>query len=497
MKIDPPSTAAPRILIVEDELIVSADIAARLERMGYQVVGQADQAEQAVKICLEQQPDLVLMDIRLKGEMDGIAAASRIHSHCSIPIVFLTAHADESTLQRAKISEPYGYILKPFEERELRIVVEVSLYRSKIDRQLAQSREFLATILQSINDAVIACDDSWCVSYINPAAELLVGANTDQVLQKPIDQVLQIMQLESKRPISPKDLASQDDSKSAGTEFLLREQGGSLRQVILNTARLTLRVGGCEDATVFMLRDVTKQRVLEESLLQSQRMESLGQLAAGIAHDLNNLLTVVCINSGLLFEMPSANSTQRELLQDINKATERATTMTQQLLAIGKKQVVQSRTVDLNAIVQSRMDFVNRLVSPKVSTLREIHATPLAIYADSEQIEQVLFNLAINARKRLSDGGVLTIRTLKLDHYAQLSDQSVAVLEVEDNGKGIDADTQSRIWEPFYADNRDGTGLELAVVYGIVKQFGGAVSLTSEYGKGSVFRIYLPLRDSK
>ena len=496
MKIDPPSTAAPRILIVEDELIVSADIAARLERMGYQVIGQADQAEQAVKICLEQQPDLVLMDIRLKGEMDGIAAASRIHSHSSIPIVFLTAHADESTLQRAKISEPYGYILKPFEERELRIVVEVSLYRSKIDRQLAQSREFLATILQSINDAVIACDDSWCVSYINPAAELLIGANTEQVLQKPIVQVLQIMQLESKMPISPKDLASQDDSKSAGTEFLLREQGGNLRRVILNTARLKLRVGGCEDAAVFMLRDVTKQRVLEESLLQSQRMESLGQLAAGIAHDLNNLLTVVCINSGLLFEMPSANSTQRELLQDINKATERATTMTQQLLAIGKKQVVQSRTVDLNAIVQSRMDFVNRLLSPKVSTLREIHATPLAIHADSEQIEQVLFNLAINARKRLSDGGVLIIRTLKLDHYAQLSDQSVAVLEVEDNGKGIDADTQSRIWEPFYADNRDGTGLELAVVYGIVKQFGGAVSLTSEFGKGSVFRIYLPLRDS-
>lgn len=496
MKIDPPSTAAPRVLIVEDELIVSADIAARLERMGYQVIGQADQAEQAVKICLEQQPDLVLMDIRLKGDMDGIAAASRIHSHCSIPIVFLTAHADESTLQRAKITEPYGYILKPFEERELRIVVEVSLYRSKIDRQLAQSREFLATILQSINDAVIACDDSWCVSYINPAAELLVGANTNQVLQKPIDQVLQVLQLESKMPISPKDLASHDDSKSAGTEFLLREQGGSLRRVILNTARLTLRVGGCQDATVFMLRDVTKQRLLEESLLQSQRMESLGQLAAGIAHDLNNLLTVVCINSGLLFEMPSANSTQRELLQDINKATERATTMTQQLLAIGKKQVVQSRTVDLNAIVQSRMDFVNRLVSPKVSTLREIHATPLVIHADSEQIEQVLFNLAINARKRLSDGGVLTIRTLKLDHSAQLSDQSVAVLEVEDNGKGIDADTQSRIWEPFYADNRDGTGLELAVVYGIVKQFGGDVSLTSEFGKGSVFRIYLPLRDS-
>lgn len=494
MKIDPPSMAAPRVLIVEDELIVSADIAARLERMGYQVIGQADQAEQAVKICLEKQPDLVLMDIRLKGKMDGIAAAGQIHSHCSIPIVFLTAHADESTLQRAKISEPYGYILKPFEERELRIVVEISLYRSKIDRRLAQSREFLATILQSINDAVIACDDSWCVSYVNPAAELLIGANADQVLRKPIDQVLQIMQVESEMPISPEDLVSQVNSNSAGPEFLLREQGGKLRRVILNTARLKLRAGGLEDAAVFMLRDVTKQRVLEESLLQSQRMESLGQLAAGIAHDLNNLLTVVCINAGLLFEMPSANSTQRELLQDINKATERATTMTQQLLAIGKKQVVQSRAVDLNEIVQSRMDFVTRLVSPRVSARCEIHVTPLEIHVDSAQIEQVLFNLAINARKRLSDGGVLTIRTLKLDHYAQLSDQAVAVLEVEDNGKGIDADTQSRIWEPFYADNRDGTGLELAVVYGIVKQFGGTVSLTSELGKGSVFRICLPLR---
>ncbi len=494
MKFDPPSTTTPRVLIVEDELIVSADIAARLERMGYQVVGQADQAEQAVKICLEQLPDLVLMDIRLKGDVDGIAAASRIRSSCSIPIVFLTAHADESTLQRAKITEPYGYILKPFEERELRIVVEVSLYRSKIDRQLAQSREFLATILQSINDAVIACDDSWCVSYINPAAEQLIGSSADQVLQKPINQVLRIMQLESKMPISAEDLASQ--SNSTGDEFFLRVHGDMLRRVVLNTSRLKLRAGSADDASVFMLRDVTKQRILEESLLQSHRMESLGQLAAGIAHDLNNLLTVVCINSGLLFEMPSANTTQRELLQDINKATERATTMTQQLLAIGKKQVVQSRTIDLNALVQSRMDLLNRLVSPKVSTRLEIHANPLEIHAESVQIEQVLFNLAINARKRLSEGGVLTIRTLKLDHFAQLNDQPVAVLEVEDNGKGIDADTQARIWEPFYADNRDGTGLELAVVYGIVKQFGGTVSLTSEFGMGSVFRICLPLHDS-
>ncbi len=480
-----------RILIVEDELIVSADIASRLTRMGYEIVGQVDEAELALEQFAATKPDLLLMDIRLKGVIDGISLAEKIRSQSSVPIVFLTAHADDSTLQRAKITEPYGYILKPFEERELRIVVEIALYRSLADRQLAENRRFLSTVLGSIADVVLALDCDGQINYANSAAEKWLGQPANQLQGKQAAGVLALKDYTTDQPIDLEALLQANPNGVQSQEVLCAVQEGPNRRFLISIAQLASRGS---TGSVLLLRDVTEQRKLEAIQWQAQRMEALGQLAAGIAHDLNNLLTVVCINSQLLLEMPLFDEPEIELLENITKAADRATKMTQQLLAIGRKRVSQPRIVDLNLIVSDYRSIIERIMSPGVYSLFELSSQPLELLIDPIQVEEILFNLVMHTRNSMADGGKLTIRTTKVDDCPEFSGKSAAVLEVIDTGLGFDESAQLRIWEPFSSNNQVGTELSLAAVYGIVQQSHAIVHLTSQVGKGSAFRILWQLQ---
>ena len=165
----------PRILIVEDESVVALDLRSRLAALGYDVCGAAARGEEALAYVDAGHPDLVLMDIRLKGAMDGIAAADEVRRRWRIPVVYLTAYADDSTLQRAKITEPFGYVLKPFEDRELKSAIEMALYKHAAEQRLRDSEQRYATTLRSIGDGVIATDRHGCVTLLNPVAETLTG----------------------------------------------------------------------------------------------------------------------------------------------------------------------------------------------------------------------------------------------------------------------------------------------------------------------------------
>ncbi len=168
----------PRILIVEDEAIVAADLAGKLGRLGYEVAGIAAEGKEAVAMACRLGPQLVLMDIWLEGPMDGIEAAEAIRRQLDVPVIYLTAHSDPATLARAKLTGPFGYILKPFEERELATQIELALHKHQADRQLRDQREWLRVTLRSIGDAVIATDAAGQVAYINPVAEALTGWKT-------------------------------------------------------------------------------------------------------------------------------------------------------------------------------------------------------------------------------------------------------------------------------------------------------------------------------
>ena len=182
-----------KILIVEDEVIVAKTIASQLNQLGYIVAGKVSSGKAAISQASETKPDLILMDIIIKGEIDGITTASYIHEQLDIPIIFLTAYGDEHTLERAKVTQPFGYVVKPFTIRDLRISIEIALVKHKLECELRESRDQLAILLNSMNDAVIATNEQGIITFINPAAEKITCWQATEALGKNISQIINMI----------------------------------------------------------------------------------------------------------------------------------------------------------------------------------------------------------------------------------------------------------------------------------------------------------------
>ena len=246
--------------------------------------------------------------------------------------------------------------------------------------------------------------------------------------------------------------------------------------------------------------DVTEHRALEQQLRQSQKMEAIGRLAGGIAHDFNNLLMVISGYCEFLLDRIGSNQELRGPAQEIASAAERATSLTRQLLAFSRKQMLAPRVVDLNAVVTENLKMLTRLIGEDIDLVMVPSADIGAVKADPGQIEQVIMNLAVNARDAMPHGGKLTIETANVtldENYARfhapVQPGDYIMLAISDTGTGMDAETQSHIFEPFFTTKgTKGTGLGLSTVYGIIKQSGGYVWVYSEPSKGTTFKIYLP-----
>ena len=257
-----------------------------------------------------------------------------------------------------------------------------------------------------------------------------------------------------------------------------------------------------DQGTVFELfaEDVSERRVLEQQLRQSQKMEAVGRLAGGIAHDFNNLLMVISGYSEFLLERLGPEPALRSPAQEIASAAERASSLTRQLLAFSRKQMLAPRILDLNGTITENLKMLTRMIGEDIDLVMVPHADLGAVRADSGQIEQVIMNLAVNARDAMPSGGKLTIETsnVTLDeeyarYHAPLRPGDYIMLAISDTGAGMDSETQSHIFEPFFTTKGPkGTGLGLSTVYGIIKQSGGYIWVYSELGKGTTFKIYLP-----
>ncbi len=190
--------AKAKVLIVEDDRVVVKDLQGSLEDLGFDIASIVSSGEEALKKAKENKPDIVLMDIVLKGDMDGIETAGQIHSQFDIPVVYLTSYTDEKVLERAKITEPFGYISKPFVERELNIAIEIALYKHKMEKKLKESEKWFSTTLRSVGDAVIATDINGYVTFMNPVAQSLTGWDQEEAIGKPVDNVFHILEEETK-----------------------------------------------------------------------------------------------------------------------------------------------------------------------------------------------------------------------------------------------------------------------------------------------------------
>ncbi|MGD0544316.1 MAG: PAS domain-containing protein [Candidatus Acidiferrales bacterium] len=295
-----------------------------------------------------------------------------------------------------------------------------------------------------------------------------------------------------------------DEAKKTGigkrVEYRIRHKNGEWR-VLESTASAVRNAQGEVEKLIIVNRDITERRQLEQQLLLSQRLEAVGKLSGGIAHDFNNILGVIIGYSEALQETIGVDDPMREAVDEIEKAGQRAAALTQQLLAFSRKQVLEPKILDLNSIVADVEKMLRRLIGADVELEIITDPTLGKVKADRGQIEQVILNLAVNARDAMEQGGTLRIETRDADLDANDTKRlryvipgHYVMLQVSDTGMGMTAEVQSHIFEPFYTTKEQGkgTGLGLATVYGVIKQSGGYIWLESEIGKGSTFQIYLP-----
>jgi two-component system, cell cycle sensor histidine kinase and response regulator CckA len=260
---------------------------------------------------------------------------------------------------------------------------------------------------------------------------------------------------------------------------------------------------GRASSIISVSRDVTERKRLEAQLQQAQKMEAVGRLAGGIAHDFNNMLTAVKAYSEFLLEDLDQADARRTDVQEIAKAADRAASLTRQLLAFSRKQVLQPQPLDLNDVVEGMEKMLRRLIGEDVQIVTRLESDLRLVEADPSQIEQVIMNLAVNARDAMPDGGTITIETRNETFEHIEPDWAIApgayvALVITDTGIGMDAQIRAQIFEPFFTTKPvgQGTGLGLSTVYGIIKQSGGHVSVVSEPGHGSTFEVYLPHIDT-
>ncbi|HYT32592.1 MAG TPA: PAS domain S-box protein [Thermoanaerobaculia bacterium] len=294
--------------------------------------------------------------------------------------------------------------------------------------------------------------------------------------------------------------AALDEGKPYNFEHRIVRPDGSIRWV-QERADVVRDAKGRALKMVGVVQDLTEGRQLEEQLRQSQKMEAIGRLAGGVAHDFNNMLTAILGYGEVILSQLPPGHPLREDAEEIRKAGERAAALTRQLLAFGRKQILAPRVVDLNRLVANLGNMLRRLIGEDIELLTKLDPELGSVRADPGQIEQIIVNLAVNARDAMPAGGTLTIETQNtvLDEAAATGGFAVrpgpyVMLAVTDTGEGMDEQTRSHIFEPFFTTKEQGkgTGLGLATVYGIVKQSGGYIWAYSEPEQGSAFRIYLP-----
>ena len=370
----------------------------------------------------------------------------------------------------------------------------------KMYRAGRESEARQGAILEAAHDAIITMDSRLNIREFNPAAEQMFGRRRTDVLGRKVDLL-----------VPPADRATHLDAlvqymeTGAGPlsarrlELTAIRADGAEFPVELTVARMR---GDSRAVITGFIRDITERRTLEEQLRQSQKLEAIGRLAGGVAHDFNNILMSIMGSADLLLMELGPDDPARGEVVEIKQSVERGAGVTRQLLAFGRRQATRTGLFAPADIVRGMETMLRRLIGPEIEFDSALGAQPIVVMADSGQFGQVVMNLVINARDAMPDGGRLTVRIEEIDvdeaaavtlteghagHYARLS--------VSDTGTGMSEQTRAKLFEPFFTTKEQGkgTGLGLSIVYGIVKQSGGYISVSSELGRGAAFHIYLPV----
>jgi len=370
--------------------------------------------------------------------------------------------------------------------------------RKKIEEALRDTNQRLEAIIRGSPLAIIAQDQDWNVIFWNPAAERMFGWTEQEVLGKPIP----IVPEESRGEFMALRREVMERGPFTGLELRRRRKDGSLIDINLSTAAVRDSAGNIV-CILAMIEDITEARRLKERLLRSARMESIGRLAGGVAHEFNNLLAVISGYSESLLRHLDPGSPLVNRVQEIEQAAQRGAALTRQLLTFSRRPLGPARVLDLNQTISSVHQMLRHLISDKIEIIIREASEPALVRGDPGQMEQTLVNLALNARDAMSEGGTLTICTELVElpearpAPGRLPPGRYVRLAVSDTGCGMDESVRAHIFEPFFTTKEGkGTGLGLSIVYEIVQQCGGDISVSSEKGRGTTFEMLLPYAPS-
>lgn len=617
--------ARARILVVEDDALVARDVEQSLEGMGYAVVGVAGDAEEALALAGAATPDLVLMDIRLPGSMDGIEAGERMVRDFELPVVFLTAHSDNATLQRAKEAGSFGYLIKPFESTGLKAAIEIAVHHHRMASLLRESEERFRVTLRSMRESVVVVDDQGAVTFMNPSAEFLLAQPASSVVGRPGPSAVPL-RFESAEGVPhpirqaldtgmPVFLSQRVAARTAhgrfipvsgsvspirdargvvtGAAFVFRDatierqmedtlraqearyrrhyEGGlwgmfevgaeglvvhandafgrmlglesgeeavgvsfaSLLPVPVEFEYLNARArhsgevrpherrlrkfdGGtttvvlslrAEETPLGMLLigravDLTEQKLIDERIQRQHDLEAVGTLAAGVAHEFNNLLTVIRGHVDLLREDRSDES---EELEAITTASERAAALVDRLMTVGHGSTGTTQVVHVADALQSWMETFRR-EAHDLSVEFAASGTDWWVATDRTRLKDAILALVENAVTAVLEtterrGGTSADRTIRIGMVEPIGELRTGKVQfgpfvgifVEDRGVGMDPETLRRAPEAFYSTWPGRTGLGLAAAQGFAEHQGGWLEVSSSPGVGTVATLYLPI----
>jgi two-component system, cell cycle sensor histidine kinase and response regulator CckA len=358
-------------------------------------------------------------------------------------------------------------------------------------------QDWFRLLLEHGSDVILTLDRDWRIGFAGPSLPRVLGWSPDDVARRPFAEFVHPDDVEAVHA----SLTSTVHRSGFGEPiaFRFRHADGSWRSLEAIGNHPSDWPG--PEQIILTARDITPRQRLETQLRQAQKMEALGRFAGGVAHDFNNLLTAIQGYASLMLLDLGPDDSRREDLEEIRKASERATALTRQILAFSRRHVAQTEPVNLNEVIRDMERLLPRLIGEDVAIATALEPKLGTVEADPRQLEQVIMNLVSNSRDAMPNGGRLTIETE--NEIVQDDDPRVGpdlppgpyvVLGVSDTGTGIDPEIQTKIFDPFFTTKEPGrgTGLGLATVYGIVKQAGGQIEVTSVPGAGSAFRIYLP-----
>jgi len=498
-----------RIMIVDDEAVITTQLEECVTGMGYETAGVAFSGKESVKMAERLKPDLILMDIVMPGKIDGIAAAKIIKEKQDIPVIFLTGYAENHFIDRAKHVEPFGYIVKPFQEREIRASIEVALYKKEAERRLRESEKKYRLLVNNIPGVTFTGYKDWSIDFTDNKIEILTGHTMEDFSSRRLKWVDIVVKddMEKIKKIFTKALKS---NKTYICEYRIKSKKGKIiwiqqrGQIICDDQGEILHISG-------VLFDISERKRAEEEkerlgarLQQVERMEAVGTLAGGVAHGFNNVLMSIQGNTSLMLVDTGASHPHRERLKNIEQSVRIAADLTGQLLGFARGGKYQLELTDLNEMVKKTSGMFGG-TKKEIKIHRRYQEDIWTVTVDQGQIEQVLSNLYVNAWQAMPGGGDLHLQTenitLDQDYVKPFSVEPgrYVKISITDTGAGMDEETRRRIFEPFFTTKEMGreTGLALASVYGIVKNHGGIINVYSEKGEGTTFNIYLPTSEKE